>query len=185
MGHCTIRRSYEKKCCLTFLKFIVHHPLRFKEILILKKFRTEREKHGEDTSGNLASAQYTWAQNKMNVSLDYVASIVKYWIFEAPLKYLPECRFPFVSDFFDKLKELNIATAIFSDYPVKEKMKALGLKADLEICSTDTNIDRFKPDPKGLVMISRDLGTPRRGKISYKKQNPEARCFSIIRATHV
>ena len=45
----------------------------------------------------------------------------------------------------------------FSDYPTREKLEALGLKHwfDLHLCSTDPEINIFKPSPEGIHLACR------------------------------
>src|SRR3546814_16242270 len=56
--------------------------------------------------------------------------------------------------------------AIFSDYPAAAKLKALGLKAHLNVSATDEDVGRLKPDPDGLQKIIAIAGiAPRRSLI--------------------
>lgn len=111
-----------------------------------------------DDINDVESSQYVWGAHASGVSAKDVRGMVKKWIFNAPLKYLPSCCYSGVLDFFDNLKHRKIATAIFSDYPAKDKLAALGLLTDNIFCSTDKNIDRLKPNPKGLFFIVEALG---------------------------
>jgi phosphoglycolate phosphatase/putative hydrolase of the HAD superfamily len=52
---------------------------------------------------------------------------------------------------------MDIKIAIYSDYKAEDKLKAMGLKADLVVSSTDSDIDRLKPDPAGLFHIVRQM----------------------------
>ena len=62
-------------------------------------------------------------------------------------------RPPGMKELFTRLRERDIKVGVFSDYPVTEKLAALGLRADVCACATDAAIDRFKPDPAGLQSL--------------------------------
>jgi HAD superfamily hydrolase (TIGR01549 family) len=62
---------------------------------------------------------------------------------------------------FSALKEKKIATAIYSDYPVHEKLEALGIEADAEFCSTDKAILQLKPSGKAIDIICKNMRIPK------------------------
>ncbi len=71
-----------------------------------------------------------------------------------PNKYLLKCSYPGVGSFFKALQEKDLYTAIYSDYPAVDKLKAMNLQADLVVSSTDADIDRLKPDPTAVLHIA-------------------------------
>ena len=84
--------------------------------------------------------------------------MVREWMFLRPLPYLTLCRYPGVLEIFSLLKIRGIPVAIFSDYPANEKIKALGIgKPDVIVCATDSEVDRLKPHPKGLIVAAKKL----------------------------
>jgi phosphoglycolate phosphatase/putative hydrolase of the HAD superfamily len=132
-------------------------PWRLREMLILHHFRAEREKRSGYTGGDLENAQYIWCADKGNSSLDKVKRVVNQWMFTFPNQYLADCTYPGVKGFFAELKTRNIKIAIYSDYKAHDKLQAMGLEADLVVSSTDREVDRLKPDPKGLLYIANEL----------------------------
>jgi FMN phosphatase YigB (HAD superfamily) len=142
------------------LNHILSRPSGLHDILILETFRREREKHALYAGGHIATAQYEWVTAAVAADPRQVAAVVETWISNVPLKYVGRCRYPGVTEFFSALADRRIATAILSDYPAEQKMAALGISADLVLCTSQAPIDRFKPDPKGLAVISRELGIP-------------------------
>ena len=143
---------------MELLRYYIMNPQRLKELKILKDFRREREKRIFDDVNNIESVQYSWGAQASGVSSERVRRVVEKWIYSAPLKHLAKCRYPGVLEYFDNLSSRGIAIAIYSDYPAKEKMSALGLSPRYIVCSTDKNVDRLKPDPKGLFHIVETLG---------------------------
>lgn len=79
-------------------------------------------------------------------------------MFEHPNKYLKHYMYPGVGIFFNELQKQGISTAIYSDYPAAQKLKAMGLKADLVVNSTDPAINALKPAPNGILYILEQLG---------------------------
>ena len=47
---------------------------------------------------------------------------------------------------------------MWSDYPAEEKLAALGLRAEVVVSATDPEVDRLKPDPRGLEVALARLG---------------------------
>lgn len=137
--------------------YLLKHPLKFKEIIIINHFRKQREIHSTDEVKNIETAQYLWAAEKRNVSPDFVKKLVNTWINDVPLRYLRRCRKTGIKKLFKKIKSNGIKIAIYSDYPSSKKLKALDLEADLIVSSTDIEIDVFKPNPKGLIYIAEIL----------------------------
>ena len=134
------------------------HLSRIKELRILQTFRKLREKNIWEEDALLENEQYRVTAKVLNVSEEMVFAVVQRWIFKIPLGYLPKCRYPFVVEFINTLHEKKIQTATFSDYPAKEKTRCLGINDCKHFCSTDEQINRFKPDPRGLFTIMESLG---------------------------
>ena len=74
---------------------------------------------------------------------------------EAPLKLLSQFRDELLAGIIDDLKndKKDIKIVIYSDYPVENKLKSLGIEADYLFTSGDEEIGCMKPDPKGLRVI--------------------------------
>lgn len=54
----------------------------------------------------------------------------------------------------------GIPVGVFSDYPVSEKLAAMGLTADVAVYATSGEVNRLKPHLKGLLVIASKLKTP-------------------------
>ncbi|MNL44377.1 hypothetical protein D3C87_1669500 [compost metagenome] len=75
------------------------------------------------------------------------------WIYNFPNQFLEACKYDGLDIFLKELKNRNILTAIYSDYPAMMKLKAMRIEADLVVSSTQKEINAFKPVPKGLNYI--------------------------------
>ncbi len=153
------KRLYLYMIC-DFLKYFIWHPHRVKELKIIRDFRKSREINHRENVENLEAMQYIWAARTSNVSPERVREVISKWMFERPLKYLRLCRRSGVKELFSYLQENNLLIGIFSDYPVSEKIKALELFFNMDVCATDKNINRLKPDPKGLLALSKKMDVP-------------------------
>lgn len=139
------------------LKSCVLNPMRWQEIKIISCFRKERELRALSDITDLDNLQYLWAAEVLDVSPEKVKEVIQKWMYKAPLKHLPGCCFTASARFMEVLRQKGIATAVFSDYPPGEKLHAMGMEPDLIVSATDKNIDRLKPDPKGLLVLTRML----------------------------
>jgi HAD superfamily hydrolase (TIGR01549 family) len=138
--------------------FCALHPLRWREALIVAKFRKLREKHYEREEESLEVAQYRWAAEALHLSPERVRSAVDEWLLRRPLKHLRACRPSGLSELFERLRKRGIKIGIFSDYPAQAKLERLELKADLVACAIDRQINRLKPHTAGFAFIAGQFG---------------------------
>ena len=146
-----------RKMLLDLIGYYGLRPWRVGELLLLRRFRTEREKHAATTAQNLESAQYEWCARSTGYSVQQVRRVVDKWIFRHPNQYLAACTYPGTHLFFAALRANGIKIGIYSDYPAHEKLAAMGLQADVVISSTDPEVNAFKPNPSGLRYLAERL----------------------------
>ncbi len=163
---------YQKPFRLCMIRFLVGHalthPLAIKDFLIIKKYRTVREQweRYEKECGRqrsyqklgLEDKQYQYVADRMKVKREDVKKVIHFYMQEAPLRFLPAYKDGFLSDLITTLHKKKITVAVYSDYPVEDKLKALGIKADVCYTSADASINCMKPDPKGIAVILEDIG---------------------------
>ncbi len=154
--------------------FYLLHPLRIKELLAVKKFRSIREewdnidearkreallqsKESQNIPDDLESLQYVYTAALLKMAFSEVKRAVETWIYEKPLSFLRSCRDEEAARLFEVLREKGIGIYIFSDYPVTDKLKALGFASDGCYAATDERLGVLKPDPKGLELIMEDF----------------------------
>jgi HAD superfamily hydrolase (TIGR01549 family) len=123
---------------------------------------------------SLALLQYTQVANRCGVEAAAVERIVTEWMYQRPLKYLKLCRRRGVEAFFDFLQQAHIRIGVFSDYPVTDKLQALGLApaVSLTLCATDPDINAFKPHPRGFLRACALWGVPPE-QVLYVGDRPE------------
>ncbi len=141
--------------------YYVIRPFRIKDLLILKTFRKVRDHWDEieEKSGSLSidDAQYAYVAKKCGVKPERVAKVVADWIYDNPLSALPKCADPMLASYIRDLRQNQIPVLIHSDYPIADKLHALGLEADGMYAPGDERAIDLKPSPSGLLMILKDL----------------------------
>jgi len=128
----------------------------------LRTFRQVREALGEEPEADFLRLQYARTAQQHRKSEDEVRLLATEWLEQRPLPSLAACRYAHLPALFDGMRAAGKRIAVFSDYPAVDKLKALGLRAELVVCATDPDIGRLKPDPAGLQSILRQTGVAAR-----------------------
>jgi FMN phosphatase YigB (HAD superfamily) len=139
------------------IRVMIHRFLCFKigllELKIISSFRKQRELHKGYSSLTLDSDQYSWSSEELGIPVSKVRDIVEEYMFILPLKFLKDSIYKGVGNFIATLRAKGFKIAIYSDYPVDEKIEAMGLSADKTFCSTDYSIHSLKPNGDALLSI--------------------------------
>lgn len=130
------------------------------DLLIILKFRFERERLSKAGAHNLECQQYKTVAEKLSVSEQRVREVIEEWIYKRPLKYFKFCVFGSLGVFLKNLVSKNIQIIFLSDYPAEEKLGALGIAYDPNrvFYTASPEIDALKPNPKALRVIFAMLG---------------------------
>ena len=161
----TLYRQGELKIRLLvqfFLSFL-HHPFSsFRDAKILYHFRKDREvlRKISESGVDLEKKQYEVTARRLGISHDLVRTTVKKWIFDLPLPYIKKSKYKGVDEFIRKCKHAGLKVGVYSDYPSRSKVEAMGLTKwiDLYLCSTDPKINAFKPSTRGLELAVKSWG---------------------------
>ena len=137
------------------LMYYLLHPLKFKDLIIIKNFRSLRE-NAKDTNG-----LFDITAKKCNVSVSRVNEVIKKWIYENPIDALIASKDDTLLAIIDKLKANGKTVAIWSDYEADDKLKALQLSIDYVYTAEQERVGELKPSPKGLNLIMSDLNVPK------------------------
>ena len=121
----------------------------------LNIFRKVREglRHAWAADVCLAQWQYIAAAQRLGWEPAALERLVTEWLYQRPLKYLRFCRRCGLETFCASLENKGIRLGVFSDYPVLDKLKRLGVaeRMSVTLCATDPEVDAFKPYPKGFL----------------------------------
>lgn len=139
-------------------RFYSLRPWRWRELYILFSFRRLRELLAETGQGDISLLQFKLTAEKCHCSIKLVEFVIDEWLHRRPLRHLASCRYPLVDELVDCLLMNKLQIAVLSDYPPEAKLRALNLEKIDSWASTDRCIDRLKPDPAGVLHISRFWG---------------------------
>ena len=130
----------------------------WRTLRVIRAFRRTREKLANEEAPAVGEMQYRAVASQLKVLPDEVACVANEWLGRRPLPLLSRHREPGVADLFQALRARHIPIAVLSDYPAMDKLRALGLDADVVVTATDRDVDRFKPSTVGLQRILQRTG---------------------------
>ncbi|MFK0273896.1 HAD family hydrolase [Ensifer sp. NPDC090286] len=120
---------------------------------ILRAFRDCREELGDALATGVTARQYELTAERCGRSPETVRKTVEEWMERRPLDLLPGCRCRDVERVFAGLAAQGKTLAVLSDYPALEKLKVLGLGADIVVSAMDSEVGVLKPHPAGLAHV--------------------------------
>lgn len=130
------------------------------DLRIIITFRKHREKKLGYKSPDIHQEQYLWCAEAMNLPVERVEQVIEHWMIDYPQNHLRKARYPKVKSFFHELKKQGKHIAIYSDFPVDQKLKSLHLEADRNFYSADEEIAQLKPSKKGIDVICQAFNCP-------------------------
>lgn len=128
--------------------YYIMHPFHVRDLLTIYSFRKNRELD-----------EY----KKMSVRelADHMGKgcfeVIDKWLFTVPLEIIKKCAYSELIDFICKDREAK-KIVIYSDYPAIDKLKALGIEADLVVTADDSQIHELKPSKKAMEYIISQMG---------------------------
>ena len=131
---------YQKPVRQKMLKEMMMCPWRLRDFLIVKKYRELFERGLDERERYLC------------LPADAPA-IINEWMIERPLPYLKMFRDVMLIDLLAEVMKTNTKVIVYSDYPVLEKLRALGFTPDLAYSATDTEC--LKPNADGIIRLLR------------------------------
>jgi len=138
-------------------------------------FRRCREGLREAPPGSgIAARQYRVAAEACRLDPAELEAIVEEWMYERPLAYLARCRRRGLRALLGRLAGASVPVGIYSDYPDRGKLRALGIEGRVSafVASTDPEVDCFKPHPRGFQRLCERLGVAP-GEVLYVGDRPE------------
>lgn len=131
-------------------------------IRTLRRFRQVRDRLGERQTDDFIGQQIRLTAQQCRQPESEVRAIVEEWIECRPLALLPRFKTRGIDRLFAALRETGRRIGVWSDYPVTDKLAALGLHADYEAWAGDEGVGRLKPDPAGLRSLLVQAGMTER-----------------------
>lgn len=150
---------------ISLIKYYIVHPIRINELFTLMQFRKVKDNWSDTVTTEVDSDCAIDALDSVicgrvadiaGKDKDYVISIVKRWIYDAPLEALKKAKDDKLCSVIDELRAKGVKVVILSDYPVEDKLNALGVSVDAFYSGTSERIGQLKPSPKGIYTILSD-----------------------------
>lgn len=122
----------------------------------------------------LEDLQYTEAARGAGIDEARLRAVVEEWIFTRPLRHVHRCRRAGVAELFASLGRQGLRVGVVSDYPAGPKLVALELSqhVSVAVCTTDAEVNAFKPHPAGLTHACRTWGL-RPDEVLYVGDRPD------------
>ncbi len=135
--------------------------LKGRELRALRAYRRLREQTRSAPRPGIDAYTIEMAAKHCGLTAEEVGRTVEHWMFHAPLPVLAKLRDPELRQMMERLRLRGYRLAIYSDYPVKSKLEALGLPQQLFDALAESGepaVDSLKPHPKGFLEAARRLG---------------------------
>ena len=128
-------------------------PATLAEARILRSFRALREALAEEEATGIGKLQYERSAQRLGLPAARVEAVVEEWMLRRPLRHVAACRKAGVRRLFSALRRSGRRIGVWSDYPARGKLAAMGLAADVVVSAVDPDVDRLKPNPAGLARV--------------------------------
>jgi putative hydrolase of the HAD superfamily len=129
-----------------------------RDIVVISNYRRIRERLGDEQAEGFERLLISETASSTSSSADDVRAIVKEWIEQRPIPYLPACRYPGLKELFAGLRRRGTSIGVLSDYPAEDKLAALELTADYIVSAADEDVGCLKPHPRGLEVLIAKAG---------------------------
>jgi len=126
------------------------------------------------SQGNVADAHLMRAAELAGDQPEQVRATIEDWFVKRPLPYLRGCRRKGLMALLEQLRSTQCQIGFFSDYPVEDKLQALGIDAFASVCLSagDPTVNAFKPYPQGFARACEIWGLPP-AEVLYVGDRPE------------
>ena len=132
-----------------------------RDLCVIRQFRREREEArawGEMCDLELRISRLT--AKHQQISTERVTELVERWIYRAPLPILASMRDERLHQMLGLLRRRGYSVGLLSDYPVGDKLSALGLPLELfdaVVEAGEPEVNSLKPNPKGFLTLCQRL----------------------------
>lgn len=142
---------------LRLLSYSIGNPRAgLKTTAFLRHYRRAQEQLRETAT---EASQLETACRASGVEFQCGADCVREWIERRPLDLVAKSIYPGLASLLSRAAERGIKLAVVSDYPAKEKLRALGLERFFQcvLSPSDPRMGRLKPDPSGILAVLHEL----------------------------
>lgn len=155
---------YHQNClrfivAIRFAMYVLIRPFKtLKDIRIVINYRSSQEWLRKNASSDPlpSNAQLDRTVMATGISREEVSASVNEWMEKLPLRFLSLCSRKWLIRLIHCWARLGVPMGVYSDYQAKDKLKELGLQniMPIVVCSEDTDVMSFKPDPRGFEVAA-------------------------------
>ena len=131
---------------------------------IIQAYRRAQEdlRSATQASNDLAEEQYQRAAQRLGLDVTVVEETVGHWMEREPLDIVSECVRTGLREFLEEARERGLRLGVVSDYPAAAKLDAMTVAHlfDAVVTAQDRDVQRFKPDPRGIAVALERLAVP-------------------------
>ena len=152
-------------------------------VRMLRAYRhAQEELRSAQVGGDPSKQQLRIAAQECNVQESDVELCVKYWSNQALDLLLPALR-PGVVEVLQLARKKGMLLGVLSDYPAEAKLSAMALRDyfDVVVSAADPEVQRLKPDSRGLEVVLGRLGLEKHEAV-YIGDRPLVDGFAAISA---
>jgi FMN phosphatase YigB (HAD superfamily) len=123
----------------------------WKRIRCFRKVREELRVLGLQQA-SFEELQYDEPARQLGDDPAALRETIEEWMGRRPLRWVARHAREDLREFLSALDARGIRAGVFSDYPVRDKLEAMGVldAFSLTLCATDPEINAFKPHPRGF-----------------------------------
>jgi HAD superfamily hydrolase (TIGR01549 family) len=147
------QKPLRSKITSTLLFRFLTFRIKYIELKIISEFRKQRELHKGVYSPTLITDQYKWCADILKISDVKVKQVVEFYMYIFPLRFLKRYMYKGAYELLEYLYKEGIKTAVYSDFPVDEKLEAMKIKADKTLYSANEPVCCMKPTKTGLYYL--------------------------------
>ena len=157
-GTLYFKRPMQLRMAWQLGRYYLLHPHRVKELLVIRAYRKLRER--EDITGRegFETVIRRRLAGDFSMSESRVDSVVDNWMLLRPLMAVAKSRDKTLLRQITQLQNLGKAVFVYSDYPAKDKCRAIGLKPQGIYWPDGVKIRKLKPEPDGLRCLLEENG---------------------------
>jgi len=148
--------SLRARMLVELLLYLLRHPLRLRELAVVREYRRVHENFGPGMVEDLEGALVREVGRNLSEDPEGVRLIVDEWLFRRPMKYLRNRCLPEVKETIFELRRRGIAVAVLSDHYPVSKLEAMGLHFEDAYYATRADLNCLKPNPRLLLKILSD-----------------------------
>jgi HAD superfamily hydrolase (TIGR01549 family) len=152
-----------KLIIIRIIKYFFTNPVSAIEAIVSilsYRYSLEKLRSMKSIDGLLVEKQLEIASDVCFLKINKIKHHIVRWMEIEPFNLFHKAKYPFSDLFFSEAKKRGYKLAVLSDYPINNKLVALGWKYlfDMELSSQDININKLKPNPDGMNHIINMFG---------------------------